>query len=96
MTLQYTEKMDAAQIERVLAARPSEDESGGGGSSSSGARSARRPKRVEDEDAAQPVLHAVGTVKRVRRGTAEAIEDVRMKKASQKASEVEELFEADT
>ncbi len=94
MGLKHNEKLDDAAIERILAAKP--EESGVEGTAPQQKRPRQKKAAKEEEAAAEAVpetLHAVGTVKRVRRGTADAIEEIRLKKAREKAQSVDSLFE---
>ncbi len=86
MALKYNEKLDDAAIERILSAKPAD-------SVADVAPKRPKPKKAEHEDCVLPEqLHAVGTVKRVRRAAAEAIEEIRLKKAKEKSQEVNSLF----
>jgi hypothetical protein len=81
MSLKYNEKMDAAAIEKMLKADT--------GQQPEQEKKPRKKKEVEEENV---VLHAVGTVKRVRRGTADAIEEIRRQKTKQKTDAIDDLF----
>jgi hypothetical protein len=92
MGLKYNEKLDDAAIERILSAKPEEND----GEPPVQPKRPRQKKGAAEEGAEVVVvekLHAVGTVKRVRRGTADAIEEIRLKKAREKSQSVDSLFE---
>jgi len=83
MALKYTRKMDESMIERALNPEDDEEEK---------PKKKPKPKKTDDEDEQKVVLHAVGLTKRVRRGTADAIEEIRRQKSKKKSDEIDSLF----
>lgn len=84
MNLKYTEKLNPEQIEKVLSMPPVEE------------LEEEKPKRkkkkaVEEEEPVEKLI-AIGTVKRVRKSTAEAIEETRMRKKTSNI-DVDALFD---
>jgi hypothetical protein len=91
LNLKHTQKLDDATVAKILAGNTHEPSELG----------EKKPKkqRQTDQEAEERIdpemLHAVGTVKRVRRSASEAIEDVRMKSYSKPksiADDVDNLF----
>lgn len=81
LNLKHTQKMDDASIARILANATA----AAAGASEAEERRPKKPKKkaeeMEDEEMLKKEkLVAVGTVKRVRRSAAEAMEEIRMKK----------------
>ena len=92
LTLRHTRKLDDATVDKILAGPQPDEEGDDQAALAAAARRAQKQKKAEAEDdfVKPEQLHAVGTVKRVRRSTSEAIEDIRQKKKST----IDSLFEA--
>lgn len=86
MNLKYTHKMDDNAVQKILAGPQPEEEA---------SHRVRTKKREEEAGDAVGPLVPVGTVKRVRRNASEAMEEVRLRKKTQKLAEVDSLFQDD-
>lgn len=90
MTLKYNHKLEDDAIERILSQEQI--------APTIVAEKPKKKKKVKNEQEEEAVgeVHAVGTVKRVRRDAAQAIEEIRKKKMLEKAvrdeSNIDSLF----
>ena len=90
LTLKHTQKLDDATVAKILAGNAEKVDA-------AMEKKPRKPRRVEEEEEERidpEMLHAVGTVKRVRRSTSEAIEDARKNPSRPKiiTDDVDSLF----
>lgn len=92
LSLKYNEKLDDEKVEKILADAAQDEQQDEAEAAAAKAR--KKKKTAEEEEEEVGTLHAVGTVKRVRRNAAEAIEEIRMQKKMEAPGKAEEEIDS--